>query len=94
MLEIAEKQASHCRAMGNARRLVILWMIAEEELSVTEIAQRVGSSMQNVSQHLGLLKKAGIVTTRRDGQTIFYQLADHEWVKRCPAMRLSPKLLK
>jgi DNA-binding transcriptional ArsR family regulator len=85
-LELAERQAALCRTLGNTRRLIILWMLSEEELSVNEITQRAGSSIQNVSQHLGLLKKFGIVTTRRDGQTIYYQIADLEWIQQCPAL--------
>ena len=86
LLENAEKQAAHCRAFGNARRLLILWMLLPGELPVNEIAARAGSSLQNVSQHLNLLKKTGIVTTRRDGQMIFYKIADEECLKHCPAI--------
>jgi DNA-binding transcriptional ArsR family regulator len=93
LLELAEKQAAQCRAFGNARRLLILWILYEEELSVNEIAARAGSSLQNVSQHLNLLKKAGIVTARRDGQTIYYQIADHEYLARCPAIRMAQSVL-
>jgi DNA-binding transcriptional ArsR family regulator len=85
-VDLAQKQAALCRAVGNSRRLIILWMLYKEELSVNEIAQRVGSSLQNVSQHLSLLKKSGIVTTRRAGQTIYYQIVDHECLRGCPAL--------
>jgi ArsR family transcriptional regulator, virulence genes transcriptional regulator len=94
LLELAEKQAAQCRAFGNARRLLILWILSTEELSVNEIAARAGSSLQNVSQHLNLLKKSGIVTTRRDGQTIYYQIADHECFKNCPALLKRPDRLE
>jgi DNA-binding transcriptional ArsR family regulator len=93
-METAERQAAICKAMGNARRLVILWMISKEELSVTEIAHRSGNSLQNASQHLSLLKKSGIVTTRRDGQTIYYQIADQEFLKYCPAILRATEILK
>jgi DNA-binding transcriptional ArsR family regulator len=85
MFDMAEKQAAVCKVLGNSRRLLILWQISKEELSVNEIASRVGSTLQNVSQHLSLLKKAGIVVSRRQGQVIFYQLADHEFVRNCLA---------
>jgi len=78
--------------MGNARRLMILWMISQEELSVTEIAQRAESSLQNISQHLKILKNAGMVTTRRHGQTIYYQIADDDCVKQCPALLKPPEI--
>ena len=90
-LEIARKQAILCKALGNERRLVILWLIAKEELPVNEIAQRIGSSMQNVSQHLKLLRQCGIVITRREGQTIYYQLADNEFVRQCYALLHIPE---
>jgi ArsR family transcriptional regulator, virulence genes transcriptional regulator len=88
LFDLAEKQASLCKVIGNSRRLLILWQLSNEELCVNEIANRVGSTLQNVSQHLNLLKKAGIVVTRREGQTIYYRLADHECVRDCLAIHL------
>ena len=92
--EIAEKQAALCRVLGSARRLIILWLISQGELSVNEIAERVGSSVQNISQHLSLLKRSGFVSARRDGQTIYYQLADEEYLRQCPALQHAPESLK
>ncbi len=93
MLELADEQAAICRMFGNPRRLLILWILAKEEMSVHAIAARVGSSLQNVSQHLNMLKKSGIVTTRRDGQTIYYQIADQVYLKHCPALLQAPDRL-
>jgi DNA-binding transcriptional ArsR family regulator len=86
MFENAEKQAAMCKVFANPRRLLILWALAEGELSVQAIADHVGSSLQNVSQHLSLLKRSGIVASRRDGQTIFYQIADNQYTRQCPAL--------
>jgi DNA-binding transcriptional ArsR family regulator len=94
MFELAERQAALCRVFGNTRRMLILWLLSKEELSVNEIASRAGSTLQNVSQHLNLLKKTGIVTTRRAGQTIYYQLADIECIKNCPALLRAPDMLE
>jgi DNA-binding transcriptional ArsR family regulator len=94
VIELAEQQAALCRAIGNSRRLVILWMLAKEELPVNEIAQRAGSSLQNISQHLSLLKKIGLITARRDGQTIYYQISDQEWLRTCPALLRAPESFK
>lgn len=93
-MDLAEKQAALCRVIANARRLYILWILSKEEYSVSEIASKVGSSMQNVSQHLSLLKKSGIVTTRRAGQTIYYQIADLEYIRNCPALLRAPDTLE
>jgi DNA-binding transcriptional ArsR family regulator len=85
LFDLAEKQAALCKLMGNSRRLLILWQLSDEELAVNEIAARVGSTLQNVSQHLGVLKDNGLVVPRRQGQVIYYRLADQEFVRGCLA---------
>jgi DNA-binding transcriptional ArsR family regulator len=84
--ELAERQAERCRLFGNASRILILWSLSNRELPVTEIADEVGTSLQNVSQHLALLKEHHIVSARRDGQTIYYSIAENEWLKECPIL--------
>jgi ArsR family transcriptional regulator, virulence genes transcriptional regulator len=74
----AEKQARFYQTLTCPRRLLILWALAERELSVGEIASEVGATMQNTSQHLSLMKKRGILDSRRDGQTIYYSVVDHK----------------
>jgi len=90
LMEKAEKQAELCRTIGNPRRLLILWVLSKGELSVNDIAEKAGSSLQNVSQHLNVLKKNKIVSTRRDGQTIYYQITDINFLKQCPAVLIVP----
>jgi DNA-binding transcriptional ArsR family regulator len=94
LLKKAEKQVEICKAIGNSRRLLILWILFEGELSVNEIAAKAGSTLQNVSQHLNILKNSNIVKTRRDGQTIYYQITDKEYLKHCPAMLNVPDQLE
>jgi DNA-binding transcriptional ArsR family regulator len=60
--------------MGNERRLMVLWRLAEREASVGELALRVGLSQSALSQHLAKLRQDGLVSTRRDRQTIYYAL--------------------
>ena len=74
----AEKQAQYYKTLTCPRRVLILWVLAERELSVGEIASEVGASMQNTSQHLKIMKKRGILDCRRDGQTIFYFVVDRK----------------
>lgn len=64
--------------MGNPRRLMILCRLAEAECSVNTLAVSVGLSPSALSQHLARLREAGMVATRRDGQTIRYRLASAE----------------
>jgi len=81
--EQAKKQAAICSLFGNARRILILWTLAECEKPVSEIAEVIESSMQNTSQHLRLMRERGILETRRDGQSIYYRVAESELRKRC-----------
>jgi ArsR family transcriptional regulator, virulence genes transcriptional regulator len=94
LIDLAEKQAAVCRTLGNSRRLLIVWLLSKEELAVNEIAVRAGSTLQNVSQHLTVLKKAGMVTSRRDGHTIYYRAADHECIRHCPALLRATEIFK
>jgi DNA-binding transcriptional ArsR family regulator len=87
--ELAEKQAELCKLFGNASRILILWSLSDRELPVSEIAEEVGTSLQNTSQHLALLKEHKIVSSRRDGQTIYYRIAENEWLKDCPVLTRS-----
>lgn len=62
------------RAMGNLRRLEILYALWKKEKSVGELQEAVGLSQSALSQHLAVLRKSGVVKTRRQAQTIFYSI--------------------
>ncbi len=74
----ADRATSLLKAMSNSSRLLILCQLAEGEKSVGELERRVGLSQSGLSQHLALLRQKGIVTTRREAQSIFYSLASKE----------------
>ena len=67
---VAEQAELH-QILSNPTRLLILRSLAEEALSVGEIAEKIGATLQNTSQHLRLMKDKGVLEARRDGQTIF-----------------------
>lgn len=69
------------KAVANEKRLQILYVIADREMSVGDIENVVKLSQSALSQHLAVLRAAGIVSTRRSAQTIFYTLKDKS-VKR------------
>ncbi len=64
------------RALADPKRLCVLESLADGELSVRDLASRVSCQVPNMSQHLAVLRSAGLVTTRRDGNSIYYRLAD------------------
>ncbi|MEJ2751201.1 MAG: ArsR/SmtB family transcription factor [Candidatus Promineifilaceae bacterium] len=81
--DLAESQSALCSVFANPKRVLILWALAEEERAVTAIAHAIDASLQNTSQHLSLMKAAGILEARRDGQTIYYRISDSVDSERC-----------
>ena len=62
------------KALGNEQRLLVLCNLLAGPLSVGELNERVDLSQSALSQHLALLREAGLVDTRREAQTIYYSL--------------------
>ena len=70
----ARDAAALLKALGNDQRLMILCNLLDGPLSVSDLNARVPLSQSALSQHLGVLRDAGIVTTERESQTIRYSL--------------------
>ena len=68
--------AAVAKAMAHEHRLELLELIAQGERSVETLAGQCGLSIANTSQHLQQLRRAGLVTARRDGKFVLYRLAD------------------
>jgi ArsR family transcriptional regulator len=71
-----QRSAAVARALGDPKRLCVLESLADGEASVGELAIRVSCQVPNMSQHLAVLRSAGLVATRRDGNTVYYSLTD------------------
>ncbi len=71
-----QRTATVARALSDPKRLCVLETLASGERSVGELSRDVGCQVPNMSQHLAVLRSAGLVAARRDGQTVFYRLAD------------------
>jgi ArsR family transcriptional regulator len=86
--EIFDMHAELCRTLSNSKRLMIITILFHKtELNVGEIATVVGAPITNISQHLRALKNQEIVTSRKDGQTVFYRLTDDRLVQACETLR-------
>lgn len=72
----AQSAADLLRLLANEHRLQVLCALRPGELSVGQIADHVSLSQSALSQHLARLRLDGVVATRRQGQTIFYRIAD------------------
>ncbi len=76
MEEAAERASEILKTLGHPGRLMILCNLADGERAVGELADEVGLTQSTLSQHLARMRREGLVTTRRESQTIFYRLAD------------------
>jgi ArsR family transcriptional regulator, virulence genes transcriptional regulator len=72
----ASEAAGLLRSMANPHRLMILCRLGDKEMSVGELHEGTALSQSSLSQHLGVLRQEGLVRTRRQGQSIFYSIAD------------------
>jgi DNA-binding transcriptional ArsR family regulator len=77
----AGRASDFLKSLANPQRLRILCVILEGERPVGEIAEAIGANQSSVSQNLALMRREGLVLPRRDGQTIFYRLADKNVTK-------------
>ncbi|NLQ18842.1 winged helix-turn-helix transcriptional regulator [Marinomonas sp. M1K-6] len=76
MLQQSSQAAAFLKALSNENRLMILCYLVEQELSVTALNDKLPLSQSALSQHLAILRKDGLVSTRRESQTIYYSLGD------------------
>ena len=81
--EIARRQAEVCKVFGNASRVLILWALSEGEMSVSDVASAIDTSLQNTSQHLRLMKDKRILSCRREGSTVYYRINQSDLLEGC-----------
>lgn len=75
-LALLEEYAMIARALGAPHRMMLLEQLAQGERGVEALADKVGVTMANCSQHLQLLRRAGLVTSRRAGKAVIYRMTD------------------
>src|SRR6266496_6599290 len=85
--EIYERQARICKACAHPGRLQILDLLGQSERGVSELQEALGISKTSISQHLSILKSAGVLTTRREGKQIYCSLAMPEVKQACELIR-------
>ena len=87
MDEITRLQAEVLKVLASPQRLEILHLLAGGPLDVNRIAGEIGASQPNASQHLAVLRAAGLVEADRRGREIHYRLADSDVIVACDVMR-------
>jgi len=77
------RHANLCKVLVDPKRLMLLDALRDGEASVSELADRLGVSLANASQHLGLLRQVGLVAPRRVGTTVYYAIAEPAILEAC-----------
>jgi ArsR family transcriptional regulator len=74
--EDIERASRSLKAMSHPLRLKILCTLGDQEVSVQDIVEHVGTSQSNISQHLAILRDKGILASRKDANRVFYRVSD------------------
>lgn len=85
--EVYERQARICKAFANSTRLRMLDLLGKRDWGAAELQQELGISKANLSQHVSVLKGAGIVGARREGKTVYFSLTMPEVKSACHLIR-------
>jgi ArsR family transcriptional regulator len=85
--EDIDRASRSLKAMSHPLRLKILCTLGDQEVSVQEIVERVGTSQSNISQHLAILRDKGILSSRKDANRVFYKVVDARTLQLISMMR-------
>jgi DNA-binding transcriptional ArsR family regulator len=85
--EDIQQAALAIKAIAHPLRLKILCVLGDQEISVQDIVEQVGTSQSNISQHLAILRDKGVLATRKDANRVFYRIGDLRTLKLVVMMR-------
>ena len=87
MTEIFRRQAELCKSLADPKRLMIIHHLRDGPKSVSELAEIAGLKQSNASQHIGVLRRAGVIKPQRDGNTVYYSLVTPKIAAACDMVR-------
>ena len=87
LTEIFRRQAELCKSLADPKRLMILNGLKDGPKSVGELAEIAGLKQSNASQHIGVLRRAGVLKPQRDGNTVYYSLVTPKIAAACDMVR-------
>ena len=85
--EDIQQAAQAIKAIAHPLRLKILCVLGDQEISVQDIVEQVGTSQSNISQHLAILRDKGVLATRKEANRVFYRVGDLRTLKLVKMMR-------
>ena len=85
--EEIQQAAEAMKAIAHPLRLKILCVLGDQEVSVQDIVDQVGTSQSNISQHLAILRDKNVLATRKDANRVYYRISDLRTIKLVGLMR-------
>ena len=85
--EVHQLHSSLCYGLADPTRILILYAVQGSPLNVTELSHRLKLPQPTVSRHLKVLRERGMVTARREAQSVFYSVADERIMQALDLMR-------
>lgn len=85
--QVFQLHADLFKALAHPRRLEIINLLKNREMTVGDMQEMLGLPQANISQHLYVLRKQAVVKTRKEGKQVFYTIADENFVKACDLIR-------
>jgi ArsR family transcriptional regulator len=82
-----QQAAQAIKSMAHPLRLKILCLLGDQEVSVQDIVEHVGTSQSNISQHLAILRDKGVLATRKEANFVYYRINDPRTLKLVGLMR-------
>jgi ArsR family transcriptional regulator len=85
--EVNQLHSQLCAGLADAKRILILYALAENSLNVSELAEHLGMPQPTASRHLKLLRERSLVSSRREGTSVYYELTDKRVIEALDILR-------
>ena len=85
--QIYQYHAEMCQVFSHPKRLEVINVLRDGEMTVTELSQRLGLPVGNLSQHLSMMKERHILLSRKDGNLVYYRIANPKLIRCFDMMR-------
>ncbi len=85
--QIYQYHAEMCQVLSHPKRLEAINVLRDGEMSVTELSQKLGLTVGNLSQHLSMMKERHVLLTRKEGNMVYYRIANPKLIRCFDMMR-------
>ena len=85
--EVNQLHSQLCAGLADAKRILILYALAENSLNVSELAEHLGMPQPTASRHLKMLRERNLVASRREGTSVYYELTDTRVIEALDILR-------